>query len=155
IRDAFQEVINHEILITGEPQVETYIDYYGNEIGSFMYAQPHSELVIDSKLEVVVKSRPEPSDDTAVKNQWQHLQDIKYEVPFIDFVKQEHFAAIDEVKNIPAIMESASSTPLHAAKELNKYVYETFKYNKGVTDIETTLDEIWKLKAGVCQDFAQ
>ena len=27
-------------------------------------------------------------------------------------------------------------------------------YIKGVTTVETTLDEVWKLKAGVCQDFA-
>jgi len=30
-----------------------------------------------------------------------------------------------------------------------------FKYIQGVTSVETTLDEVWKLKAGVCQDFAQ
>jgi transglutaminase-like putative cysteine protease len=33
-------------------------------------------------------------------------------------------------------------------------VYNNFKYIKGITTIETTLDEIWDLKAGVCQDFA-
>jgi transglutaminase-like putative cysteine protease len=33
-------------------------------------------------------------------------------------------------------------------------VFEQFQYIKGVTTVETTLDEIWKLKAGVCQDFA-
>ena len=26
--------------------------------------------------------------------------------------------------------------------------------SKGITNVETTLDEAWKLKAGVCQDFA-
>jgi transglutaminase-like putative cysteine protease len=33
-------------------------------------------------------------------------------------------------------------------------VYLNFEYIKGVTTVETTLDEVWKLKAGVCQDFA-
>jgi transglutaminase-like putative cysteine protease len=33
-------------------------------------------------------------------------------------------------------------------------VYKNFKYIKGVTSVETTVDETWKLKAGVCQDFA-
>jgi transglutaminase-like putative cysteine protease len=45
-------------------------------------------------------------------------------------------------------------TPLEAALQLRNYVYEQFKYIKGVTSVESTLDEVWKLKAGVCQDFA-
>ena len=32
--------------------------------------------------------------------------------------------------------------------------YTTFEYKKGVTTIETDIDELWKLRAGVCQDFA-
>jgi transglutaminase-like putative cysteine protease len=33
-------------------------------------------------------------------------------------------------------------------------MYNNFEYKKGVTGIETRVDEILKLKAGVCQDFA-
>ncbi|HEY8929235.1 MAG TPA: transglutaminase family protein, partial [Mucilaginibacter sp.] len=45
-------------------------------------------------------------------------------------------------------------TPYHVALRFCQYVYDNFTYIKGVTSVETTLDEIWKLKAGVCQDFA-
>jgi transglutaminase-like putative cysteine protease len=45
-------------------------------------------------------------------------------------------------------------TPYHTALKFCKYVYKNFEYIKGVTTVETTLDEIWGLKAGVCQDFA-
>lgn len=41
-----------------------------------------------------------------------------------------------------------------AVQQLNAYVYKNFNYIKGITTVETTLSEIWKLKAGVCQDFA-
>ena len=47
-----------------------------------------------------------------------------------------------------------SLTPLEAARQLRTYVFDHFKYIKGITTVETTLDEVWKLKAGVCQDFA-
>ena len=33
-------------------------------------------------------------------------------------------------------------------------MFENFTYQKGITTVETTLDEIWKIKSGVCQDFA-
>ena len=41
-----------------------------------------------------------------------------------------------------------------ALQQLNEYVYKNFQYIQGITSVTTTLDEIWKLKAGVCQDFA-
>ncbi len=49
---------------------------------------------------------------------------------------------------------SGNSTPLQAAKHFNEYIHKTFEYRKGITTVETTPDEIWKLKSGVCQDFA-
>ncbi len=50
--------------------VDVYKDYYGNEVGSFMFADAHSELKIDSKIEVVTKSRPLPEDTVAKEEQW-------------------------------------------------------------------------------------
>jgi transglutaminase-like putative cysteine protease len=36
----------------------------------------------------------------------------------------------------------------------NEYVFTNFTYTKGITNIETTLDEILEHRKGVCQDFA-
>ena len=34
------------------------------------------------------------------------------------------------------------------------YIFKEFKYIKGITNIETTVDEILEHRSGVCQDFA-
>jgi transglutaminase-like putative cysteine protease len=34
------------------------------------------------------------------------------------------------------------------------YIFQNFNYLKGITDVETTVDEILQHRAGVCQDFA-
>ena len=73
---------------------------------------------------------------------------------YIDFLKQENFVALPEVKKIADSGFYKSVSVFVAVQQLNKYVYENFSYIKGITSIETTLDEVWKLKAGVCQDFA-
>ena len=39
-------------------------------------------------------------------------------------------------------------------QDCNKYIYENFTYSKGITTIETTVDEIMEIRSGVCQDFA-
>ncbi|HBR12328.1 MAG TPA: hypothetical protein DD740_09055 [Chryseobacterium sp.] len=43
---------------------------------------------------------------------------------------------------------------MEVTTSLSTYIYENFIYKQGVTDFETEIDEIWQLKAGVCQDFA-
>lgn len=154
IRDEYQQVAKQELSISGEPMVDIYKDFYGNEVGSFMNAEPHLELVIDTKTEVITTVRALPSDDVPAEIQWEELKRVHTQFPFIDFLKQEQFNALDEVSEIVQSLESRLHTPLLAAKQLNEYVFRNFTYNKGITSVETTLDEIWKLKAGVCQDFA-
>ena len=154
IRDEYQEPINQELTITGEPLVEIYKDYYGNEVGSFSYAEAHKELIIDSRVEVEVKSKPLPEDTAPAEEQWLYLLEAKQVVPYLDFTRLEHFPSIEEARQLDVVRQSNKYTPLQAAKKLTEYIYKNFEYNKGVTDVETTLEEVWKLKAGVCQDFA-
>ena len=154
MRDDFQEVISQEIQITGEPDLEIFRDYYGNQVGSFMNAEPHTELLIDSKLQVVTKSRPMPAEQVGNFNSWNHLESIKNLVPYIDFLYHEQFDALADLTAEINSKHFTERSILDAAKELNAYVYHHFKYIKGITNVETTLDEVWKLKAGVCQDFA-
>ncbi|MBK6391482.1 MAG: transglutaminase family protein [Saprospiraceae bacterium] len=48
-----------------------------------------------------------------------------------------------------------TKSPFVAAQEMSTYVYNHFEYKQGITDVETGIDEIWKIKGGVCQDFAR
>ena len=154
IKDENQEVQSQRLTITGEPFVEQYRDYYGNEAGSFMNIAPHKELRIDSNIAVITKPILLPADDKPIEQQWDYLVQIKYVVPFIDFLKQENFSALPEVKQIADAGFYKSVSVFVAVQQLNQYVYDNFQYIKGITTVETTLDEVWKLRAGVCQDFA-
>ncbi len=154
IKDENQEVQSQRLIISGEPKIETFRDYYGNEVGSFMNTTPHKELQIESHISVVTKPIIFPTDEIEVESQWENLLKIKNTVPFIDFLKQENFTALPEVKQIADSGFYNTVSVYVAVQQLNKYVFENFKYIKGITSIETTLDEIWKLRAGVCQDFA-
>jgi transglutaminase-like putative cysteine protease len=154
IEDEFQDVLKHDLMITGEPPIDIYNDYYGNKVGSFMYTPSHRELVIDAKMEIVTHERTLPIENVAKVEEWSHLSSIRYEIPYIDFLKQEKFEALAEVQAVANAVESQQLTVMQSAYKLTEYVYKNFKYIQGVTTVETTLDEIWQLKAGVCQDFA-
>ena len=154
VKDENQEVQSQRISITGEPFVELFKDYYGNEAGSFMNIAPHQELKIESTIAVVTKPQLLPADNAPIEEQWDHLHEIRHVVPFIDFLKQEYFIALPEVKQIADEGFYKSVSVFVAAQQLNNYVFDNFQYIKGITSVETTLDEVWQLRAGVCQDFA-
>src|ERR1700744_1779798 len=154
IQDEYQEVVRQELNITGEPSIDTYIDSYGNKVGSFTHNEPHSSLMISSRIWVDTKHRPLPGNDIFPAQQWEDLKHLRYMVPYIDFLKREYFEGFDELKALVESEKSKDDTPYQVALRFSRYVYDNFKYIKGVTTVETTLDEIWKLKAGVCQDFA-
>jgi transglutaminase-like putative cysteine protease len=154
IKDAYQDVLRQELIITGNPVVDTYIDYYGNEVGSFTYSEPHSQLTISSKITVNTKHRALPVNDIFPGQQWDDLKRLQHMVPYIDFLRQEYFDGLSELEKIVQEERSIDDTPYQVALRFTQYVYDNFEYIKGVTTVETRLDEIWKIKAGVCQDFA-
>ena len=86
IQDEHQEVVKQKLKITSDPPVEKFIDYYGNEVGMFMHAEPHSELVIDSSIEVMTYPRLMPLNDIAKEQQWEHLISLKKRSAFYRFL---------------------------------------------------------------------
>ncbi|MDX1942624.1 MAG: transglutaminase family protein [Saprospiraceae bacterium] len=152
IQDALQKVENQELTITGSPVVEEFFDYHNNKIGIFSLVQSHQELVIQSDAEIITQVVVFPEDQQPAAEQWQHLQEVDETYPYMDFLKQEHFNAKDEILKV--IGPISEETPLATTQRLSQYINEHFEYRKGVTSVETDIDEIWNLKAGVCQDFA-
>lgn len=154
IEDDFQEVTLHDLLITGSPSVELHQDIFNNTVGTFTHSQPHSELVIQSKVEVLTKRRTLPDDSMPPQEQWEELDKIKYQIPFIDLLRSESFAYMKQLEEQVNALTSGTATPFQVAKRLCEHVFNSFEYKKGITTVETTLDEIWQIKSGVCQDFA-
>lgn len=154
IIDNFQDVVYHTIGVTHNSFISIHTDYFGNSVGTFTNAQPHRELNIDSQVIVETRNRQMPTDDQPVAGQWQELNSKRYQLGIIDYIKPERFNALAEVEQIVEDERCKNNSPLESAKHFSEYIYKTFEYKKGITTVETTLDEIWELKSGVCQDFA-
>src|SRR6188768_1964773 len=76
VKDENQFVENQQLYITGEPKVEIFKDYYGNEVGSFMNISAHTELRIDSTITIVTKPVILPFDEASADVQWNHLYEL-------------------------------------------------------------------------------
>lgn len=148
-----QELLHQELIITGQPDVLTYTDYWGNKTGCFNLLQPHKEMVIESKLTVRTAIAPEPtivipsyvSDlETAIGNDLHLLELVRTSPSSSEALMQSYIASF----------YSPDKTIDQIVKDCCAFIFTDFTYIKGITTIETTVDEIVAQKAGVCQDFA-
>jgi len=154
LKDEYQEVMQHQIKVTADVPIEVHTDYFGNEVGTFTHSKPHRDLSIDSRLVIVTRPKELPSDKAPADTQWEELEKLKTQFHFIDFLRQESFEGVSEVNAIVDQVREKKGTPFASAIELCSFVFDHFNYRKGITTVESTLDEIWRIKTGVCQDFA-
>jgi len=153
INDAFQKVTSQKININTNPTIETHTDYFENTVGTFMIVEPHATLVIESEIEVDVYPRMFPEDTLEASLQWQTLKNLSQQTAFIDFLKFKPFKGHEEVSTYLQTFDKNTVTPYQFLQSLSSFIFNEFKYIKGITTVNTTLDEVWEIKSGVCQDF--
>lgn len=150
---AEQEVLQHEINISDNPDVFLYQDYFGNKTGLFNLLSPHKELVIESKLTIRTTSSAQLRMN--FNEGWDHLKSIlKNNLQLLELSKPDSIQAQQHILDIIKDLQPVNKSVATFIEDCNAYIYNNFRYIKGITDIETTVDEILKVKAGVCQDFA-
>ena len=148
-----QEVLQHDLFITGSPEIFSYSDYWGNKAGMFNLLQPHKNLVIDSRL--VVRTTSSPSLSVNFVSDFNMLEtEVKDDLKMLELSKPD---AIQSTEVIMEILNSIYGPEKQVASVIQnccEYIFNSFQYIKGITNIETTVDEILAQRAGVCQDFA-
>jgi transglutaminase-like putative cysteine protease len=154
IHDAIQRVNDHRILISRNPIVTTTKDYFGNTTGFFTLLVPHSELFIDNIMAIEILASTISMQRDSPADVWEKVKSQESQIAHHDFLKAEQVLCQQEVSVAIKEILGKAQHPLDTILDLSQYIYDNFEYKKGVTSIETSVDEIWKLKAGVCQDFA-
>jgi len=148
-----QDVLQHQISISHNPNVEISQDYYGNRVGNFNNLEAHTEMTIESRMLVRVNhSLKIPEIDVTT------VEDLAKEKEKSIFLQRLcHPETIDKQKQINLILKKINlpgKSIVAIAQECNEYIYKHFTYTKGITTVQTTLDEILEIRKGVCQDFA-
>lgn len=148
-----QEVLQHQLLITNNPEVEISKDFYGNRVGNFNTIEAHSEMTIESRMLVRVNHSlkiPE-IDNTSVADL---MEEKEKSILLLRLCYPESIEKQEEIISILNEIEYTEKSILEIAQQCNNYIFNHFTYTKGITNIETTVDEILEIRKGVCQDFA-
>jgi transglutaminase-like putative cysteine protease len=148
-----QDVLQHQLLINNDPEIEISKDYYGNCVGNFNTIEAHTEMTIESRMIVRVNHSlkiPEIESTTVADLAHEKQNSVMLlRLCYPEVIKKENeiYAILNEI-------DYTNKSIIEIAQQCNEYIFNNFTYSKGITNIETTIDEILEIRKGVCQDFA-
>jgi transglutaminase-like putative cysteine protease len=147
------DVLMHEINISGNPDLHVYEDYWQNKTAVFSIREPHIEMSIDSRIIVRTRSgNGLPLHLSAGRDELR--KDIGQQLKMLELMRPDSIASQSEINTIVAMIDQPWKSISAIVQEVSQYIYQHFQYTKGITDIETTVDDILVHRGGVCQDFA-
>lgn len=150
----------NRLLIKPQPTVlERRIDYFGNHVTSFAIQEPHLKLVVTAVSKVhVAPLAPIAANETPA---WETVRDQLRDPHSTRNLEACQYAFDSpNIKSSEGLRDYAaySFTPnrpiLAAALDLTERIHREFRYDKTATTVSTPLEEVLRLRRGVCQDFA-
>jgi transglutaminase-like putative cysteine protease len=156
----FQQVKSYKYNIFPEPNyLATRKDFFDNEFIYFSVQKTHQKLLVESKSEVEISMPNWAEVDPKQTQPWEEVVSWLQTTDAMNDIRQFYLEST-HVSFIPGVREYAlqSFTPgrpvMDAMLDLNKRINKDFKFTPGFTDISTPLEEVFKHRKGVCQDFA-
>jgi transglutaminase-like putative cysteine protease len=141
---AGQRCLDFALELSSGVKPRGYVDGYGNHVHYFNLVKPHTSLSITSRsvVETGLNGDPEPGEDL--------VQDfLRFRTPAKDV------AGVRELAREHAISTSGSPEAIERSlDELTLAISRDFAYDRAVTNVYSSVDEVLEHRAGVCQDFA-
>ena len=148
-----QEILQHQLEITDQPEIFQYTDYWGNKIGLFNVLAPHKTLIIESQL-IIRTTLSETLNINFISGFDELQKEVKDNLLLLELSRADTIESQKSIEEIIEILNPANKSIAEIAQNCNEFIFSNFKYIKGITNIETTVDEILEHRSGVCQDFA-
>jgi transglutaminase-like putative cysteine protease len=157
---ARHRVAQSELQIVPSPAVMTErFDYFGNHQHFFTIEEPHQELIVESRSRVVMEETAfdphlaSPPWEEVVRNLPEDLSpealeayQFRFESPRIRL--RPEFARYAQQSFLPG------RPMVEALLDLTSRIHREFRFDSKVTTVRTPIEEVFRKKRGVCQDFA-
>jgi len=148
-----QEILQHDLLITGNPELLYFYDYWDNKTANFNLFPPHKKLVIESRLKVRTTGGPDLAINfiSGFNEIW---NEVNGNLKLVELSRPDYIRSQSKINEISRIIVNPDQSVAITIKNCCEYIFSHFNYIKGITTVETTIDEIIEKNAGVCQDFS-
>lgn len=140
-------------------RVDSHQDYFGNHLSFVAIEGPHRRLVVSSQCQVEVLTKPAvaPADSPP----WETVRELCRGDAYNSAVEACEFAfpsplipVRPDFAQYAAPAFSAGRPFLEATIELMRRIHHDFKFDPAATTIATPLEQVFRERRGVCQDFA-
>jgi transglutaminase-like putative cysteine protease len=155
-----QRVLSSNLVMN--PQPADFVrgtDAFGNVAGWFSIEEPHRvfEIVAQARVVVAPPRMIAAEDDVP----WERVREILEAAATPETRAATHFLFDSPLTAARADLAGYALTSfapgrgiLSAAAELTSRIHRDFRYDPQVTDTTTTVDRVFEIRAGVCQDLA-
>jgi transglutaminase-like putative cysteine protease len=155
IHDETQSCLSFRLVTNPASRGTSYRDAFGNWVHQFNILPEHHHLKIEAESVVLAHDAPvHPSGGMKLSELDGHLEELQEE--YLDFLVPTgyvpHVAQLDEL--IEAASRSGDGTISGFVQAASDLIHERFKYEKGTTHVNSSIEHSLSLGAGVCQDFA-
>jgi transglutaminase-like putative cysteine protease len=125
-----------------------YLDYWGTQVTVFDLQRPHQQLRVAASS-LVETDKPAEVAGTG----WNVLRGQSTLDEYAELLAATDRTTIsDELAETAA--ELAGGPPIEAARTISDWVRDNVAYVPGSTGVQTSAQEAWDLRKGVCQDIA-
>jgi transglutaminase-like putative cysteine protease len=155
-----QQLILSELAIKpGPASVTERIDYFGNLHHFFTVQEPHRELVVEARSEVRIEAAGGVASCNSIP--WQDVvQMLPNDRSAAGLEAYQFTFESPRIRLRPEFAEYAlhSFAPhrllVDGLLDLTERIHKDFRFDRKVTNVRTTVDEVFEKRRGVCQDFA-
>ena len=128
----------------------TYRDYWGTTVSSFDIQEPHHELLVQASA-TVQTSAPRKAKPALP---WAELREQAADSYVLEFLAETPRTTIKPKVAAEVSGWVVGAEPDEAAREIIKLVNSRISYQPGSTGVQTSAQEAWDARSGVCQDMA-
>jgi transglutaminase-like putative cysteine protease len=139
-----QRCLEFDLDVSSRMRPGTYVDGYGNHVHYFNLVRNHQGLSVISRsvVETGGELETDPGEDLVLD--FLRFRSPVNDVPGVRELARRH--AVDRPESGAAVEKALDALTMTISRE--------FAYDRAVTTVYSAVDDVLKLKAGVCQDFA-
>jgi transglutaminase-like putative cysteine protease len=138
--------------------IDTQLDYFGNHVSFFTIEVGHERLTVTASSRVRIS---EPAPPLPLATPWEAIRDrlaTETGEPFFEACQfafdSPHVATSRELAAYAGKSFAPGRPWLESLLDLTRRIHTEFRYDQSATIVSTPLDEVLRLRRGVCQDFA-
>ena len=143
-----QQLVRYHVDVAPAARIVSHRDYWGTRVDSFGVVGKHTRLTVAADAEVETAAPPEPGEGGPWRQATHRDELHEYLAP------TPHATWTDEIAKWAADVASSTETVAELAVAIKAAVGEQLDYEPGVTQVGTTVAEVFDHGRGVCQDYA-